>query len=202
MRIGKQDQSFSAISTSTPETITVRGKDLVRDLIGQVDFTSYFWFLSGRAPSPRPVQRFLRRRRAGGHRRAWAGAQRGRRAHDRRGGARRGLPGRGGGGPARLRLGGAGQCRKPPAASWPSWRRPPGGTAPIPPPSRPPGVRDLRARKQAIPGFGIPCTPKAIPGATCCCAWRRRRVCGAPFGMLHAVHGVLPQVWAGPCRSM
>jgi citrate synthase len=45
MRIGKQDQPFSAISTSDPEKIVVRGKDLCADLIGKTDFTSYFWFL-------------------------------------------------------------------------------------------------------------------------------------------------------------
>ena len=58
MRIGKQDQPYSAISTSTPETITVRGKDLCRELIGQTDFTSYFWLLvTGVEPDAR--QRFF-----------------------------------------------------------------------------------------------------------------------------------------------
>jgi citrate synthase len=45
MRIGKQDQPFSAISTSDDKQIVVRGKDLCADLIGQTDFTAYFWFL-------------------------------------------------------------------------------------------------------------------------------------------------------------
>ena len=58
MRIGKQDQPFSAISTSTPEAITVRGKDLVGELIGQVDFTAYFWFLVTGA-WPTEIQRFF-----------------------------------------------------------------------------------------------------------------------------------------------
>jgi citrate synthase len=58
MRIGKQDAPFSAISTSTPERIVVRGRDLCRDLIGQVDFTSYFWLLvTGSDPTPK--QQFL-----------------------------------------------------------------------------------------------------------------------------------------------
>ena len=53
MRIGKQDNPYSAISTSTPETITVRGKDLCKDLIGKIDFTHYFWFLvTGEEPTP------------------------------------------------------------------------------------------------------------------------------------------------------
>jgi citrate synthase len=58
MRIGKQDQRFSAISTSTPEAITVRGKDLCRDVIGQTDFTSYFWFLVT-GTEPDETQRFF-----------------------------------------------------------------------------------------------------------------------------------------------
>lgn len=45
MRIGKQGQPFSAISTSDPARIVVRGKDLCGELIGKTDFTSYFWFL-------------------------------------------------------------------------------------------------------------------------------------------------------------
>ena len=45
MRIGKQDQPFTAICTSDAESITVRGKDLVTEIIGKMDFTSYFWFL-------------------------------------------------------------------------------------------------------------------------------------------------------------
>ncbi|HJV40702.1 citryl-CoA lyase [Caulobacter sp.] len=58
MRIGKQDQPYSAISTSTADVINVRGKDLVGELIGQIDFTSYFWFLVTGTP-PTPVQRFF-----------------------------------------------------------------------------------------------------------------------------------------------
>lgn len=45
MRIGKQDNARTAIATSDATTITVRGHDLVGDLIGQVDFTDYFWLL-------------------------------------------------------------------------------------------------------------------------------------------------------------
>lgn len=45
MRIGKQDQPFTAISTSDAETIRVRGRDLCGDIIGRMDFTSYFWLL-------------------------------------------------------------------------------------------------------------------------------------------------------------
>ena len=52
MRIGKQDAPFTAISTSDAERIVVRGKDLCRDIIGETDFTSYFWLLvTGEAPT-------------------------------------------------------------------------------------------------------------------------------------------------------
>ena len=45
MRIGKQDAPYSAICTSDATSITVRGHDLVNGLMGQIDFTSYFWLL-------------------------------------------------------------------------------------------------------------------------------------------------------------
>ena len=45
MRIGKQDAPYTAICTSDAESITVRGKDLVGEIIGKMDFSSYFWFL-------------------------------------------------------------------------------------------------------------------------------------------------------------
>jgi citrate synthase len=45
MRIGKQDNAFTAIATSDADSITVRGQDLCRDLIGKIDFTDYFWLL-------------------------------------------------------------------------------------------------------------------------------------------------------------
>ena len=56
MRIGKQDQPFTAIATSDADSITVRGHDLCSELIGKMDFVDYFWLLvTGAAPSP--VQR-------------------------------------------------------------------------------------------------------------------------------------------------
>lgn len=45
MRIGKQDQSFTAIATSDAESVTVRGLDLCDELIGKINFTDYFWLL-------------------------------------------------------------------------------------------------------------------------------------------------------------
>jgi citrate synthase len=52
MRIGKQDAPYTAICTSDATSITVRGRDLVNELIGQIDFTSYFWLLvTGQMPN-------------------------------------------------------------------------------------------------------------------------------------------------------
>ncbi|RCK41471.1 citryl-CoA lyase [Thalassospira profundimaris] len=52
MRIGKQDQPFTAIATSDADSITVRGFDLCDELIGNVDLTEYFWLLvTGEQPN-------------------------------------------------------------------------------------------------------------------------------------------------------
>jgi citrate synthase len=52
MRIGKQDQAYTAIATSDAESITVRGLDLCDELIGKIGFTDYFWLLvTGEKPS-------------------------------------------------------------------------------------------------------------------------------------------------------
>jgi citrate synthase len=58
MRIGKQDAPYTAICTSDAESITVRGHDLCGDIIGKMDFTSYFWLLVTGAP-PTEVQKFF-----------------------------------------------------------------------------------------------------------------------------------------------
>jgi citrate synthase len=52
MRIGKQDAPYQSICTSDARTITVRGHDLCSEVIGTLDFTSYFWLLvTGQKPS-------------------------------------------------------------------------------------------------------------------------------------------------------
>jgi citrate synthase len=52
MKIGKATVAESAICTADDETIVVRGQDLCRDLVGKVSFTDYFWLLvTGRRPS-------------------------------------------------------------------------------------------------------------------------------------------------------
>jgi citrate synthase len=51
MKIGKATVPRSAICTSDEDTIVVRGNDLARDLIGQVNFGDYFYLLlTGRRP--------------------------------------------------------------------------------------------------------------------------------------------------------
>ena len=52
MRIGKQDAPFTAICTSDTHHIKVRGKDLTAEIIGNTDFTTYFWMLvTGQVPT-------------------------------------------------------------------------------------------------------------------------------------------------------
>jgi citrate synthase len=56
MRIGKQDAPFTSISTSDADSINVRGLDLCEDIIGKIDFTSYFWMLvTGTLPTPKQL---------------------------------------------------------------------------------------------------------------------------------------------------
>jgi citrate synthase len=52
VKIGRQDQHSTAISTSNEEIILVRGRDLARELIGTISFTEHFWLLlTGVMPS-------------------------------------------------------------------------------------------------------------------------------------------------------
>ncbi|MDX2210503.1 MAG: citryl-CoA lyase [Sphingopyxis sp.] len=58
MRIGKQDHALTAICTSDATSITVRGLDLTSQIMGKLDFTTYFWLLvTGTMPDQR--QKFL-----------------------------------------------------------------------------------------------------------------------------------------------
>jgi citrate synthase len=53
MKIGKASNVESAICGSDDETIVVRGADLCKDLIGKVSFSDYFWLLvTGQRPNP------------------------------------------------------------------------------------------------------------------------------------------------------
>jgi len=53
MKIGKSTVPRTAISTSDEHSISVRGEDLCRDLIGHISFTDYFSLLvTGQRPTP------------------------------------------------------------------------------------------------------------------------------------------------------
>jgi citrate synthase len=53
VKIGRQDQRSSGISTSNAATIVVRGRDLTGELVGTIGFTEHFWLLLvGTLPSP------------------------------------------------------------------------------------------------------------------------------------------------------
>lgn len=59
MKVGKQDNAFTAICTSDMHTINVRGKELAGELIGRIGFSAYFFFLvTGQVPDGRQ-QRLL-----------------------------------------------------------------------------------------------------------------------------------------------
>ena len=52
MKIGRQEQPRSAISTSNADVIVVRGRDLCRELVGKISFTEHVWLLiTGALPS-------------------------------------------------------------------------------------------------------------------------------------------------------
>ena len=45
MKIGREAHSTTAISGSNPETILIRGHDLVHELVGKISFTDHVWLL-------------------------------------------------------------------------------------------------------------------------------------------------------------
>jgi citrate synthase len=52
VKIGRQEHRSSGISTSSAETIVVRGRDLAGELVGTIGFTEHFWLLlTGSLPS-------------------------------------------------------------------------------------------------------------------------------------------------------
>ena len=59
MKIGRQDQRSSAISTSNEQTILVRGHDLAGELIGGIGFTDHFWLLVTGTPPSAAQRRIL-----------------------------------------------------------------------------------------------------------------------------------------------
>ncbi len=52
MKIGPDTSPTTAISTSNPDTIVVRGYDLTRELVGSISFTAHYWLLlTGQLPT-------------------------------------------------------------------------------------------------------------------------------------------------------
>jgi len=45
LKIGSQQHRTTAISASNAQTIVVRGRNLVTDLMGKISFTDHFWLL-------------------------------------------------------------------------------------------------------------------------------------------------------------
>ena len=57
MKIGRQSDPASAISTANADTIVVRGHDLCKDLIGSLTLTEHFWLLvTGTRPTAAQVR--------------------------------------------------------------------------------------------------------------------------------------------------
>jgi len=53
MKIGRQNERASSISSSNAEMIIVRGRDLCAEIIGRTSFTDFFWLLlTGATPKP------------------------------------------------------------------------------------------------------------------------------------------------------
>ena len=59
MKIGANAQPFTGISGSNPETIIVRGHDLVGDLMGHIGFTEHVWLLIAGARPTETQRRVL-----------------------------------------------------------------------------------------------------------------------------------------------
>jgi citrate synthase len=59
VKIGAQAHRSSAISASNESTIVVRGRDLARELIGQISFTDHFWLLLTGSMPTAPQRRIL-----------------------------------------------------------------------------------------------------------------------------------------------
>ena len=52
MKIGPETEPTTAISTSNTQTIVVRGYDLTRELVGSISFTAHYWLLlTGHLPN-------------------------------------------------------------------------------------------------------------------------------------------------------
>jgi hypothetical protein len=59
VKIGRQEQRSTAISSSNADTILVRGRDLAGDLMGTISFSDHFWLLVTGAMPPAGQRRVL-----------------------------------------------------------------------------------------------------------------------------------------------
>jgi len=59
LKIGRDNQRSSSISTANAEMIVVRGRDLCQDLIGSLSLTEHFWLLVTGEPPNRAQTRIL-----------------------------------------------------------------------------------------------------------------------------------------------
>jgi citrate synthase len=190
MRIGKQDAPYSAICTSDADSVTVRGRDLTGEIIGKMDFTSYFWLLvTGQEPSE--DQAFFMNAilcslaehglvpSVVAARMTYAAAP-----EAMQGAVAAGLLGCGS-----VVLGSAevagrfyAECVEDMRAN--------GGTAED---AAKRGIARLRAQKQAIPGFGHPQHSEGDPRANLLLRLARERGVGGPHvAMLYAIRDALP----------
>lgn len=196
MRIGRQDNPHTAIATSDAESVTVRGLDLCGEVIGKMDFTSYFWLLVTGTP-PTPVQKFFADAVLAAiaehglvpsvvaARMTYAAAP-----EAFHGAVAAGLLGCGS-----VVLGSAEAAGRFLAGL--VSRASADGTSPAEAAAA--GVRALRAERKPIPGFGHPQHSGGDPRANLLLALADGKgVSGAHVGMLRAVHAALPEALGRP----
>ncbi len=201
MRIGKQDNNFTAIATADADSITIRGLDLCSDLIGKVGFTDYFYFLVTGA-MPTPTQRLMTDAVLVAIAEHGPRAERPGSAHDagrcprgRAGRRCRRYPRHGHGGRRQLGsrrpLSGRARCL--------------GSTRPENPPRKSPPRASPRSRRAARkwPASAIRSMRAAIRAPTACSSSPTRTALRADMSACCASWpNSRPRSWAGPCRSM
>ncbi len=190
MRIGKQDAPYTAICTSDADSITVRGRDLVGEIIGRMDFTSYFWFLVT-GEEPNEDQKFFANAilcalaehglvpSVVAARMTYAAAP-----EALQGAVAAGLLGCGS-----VVLGSAEVAGRFYAECVADWRENDG----TPEDAAKRGIARLREHKQPIPGFGHPQHANGDPRANLLLQLARERGVGGPHvAMLYAIRDALP----------
>ncbi len=190
MGIGGPDAPRTAICTSDADSITVRGQDLTSQIVGRMDFSSYFWLLvTGQEPDEDQAffldailcslaERGLMPSVVAA-RMTYAAAP-----ESLQGAVAAGLLGCG-----NIMLGSAEAAGRFYAACVDD-SRVKGGTAED---AAKRGVARLRAAGQRIPGFGHPRHPEGDPRANLLLRLARERGVGGPhIAMLYAIRDTLP----------